>query len=177
MVCAIPTQLAPSSAPAQDQTDTLPTATVRDSRRRVIQEILDFFHDQVKRRAHDTERVCQKTSRSPRELRMCDSLILGEITRYLIHERLEVPTRANEVWESPDTVLSDLKVIFDQIDRGSMRGHTRCSPGVAFQSFEGTLRALWEEWEEVLEDGHMVHLWKRRRRLGFEENPMDCDEA
>lgn len=143
--------------------------TVAESRLRVIQEILDFFHEQVDRRAQQTERACKKYTSSSHTRRMCDSLILGEVTRYLVAERVTVPKCVGEIGESANKVLQDLEMIFD-ISHACMRGHKLCSPLVDFKSFEQMLIALWDEWEDVLGNGPRMRMYKRRRQLNIEED-------
>lgn len=121
-----------------------PLGVARGARRTVIQQLLDFFHRQVRHKVHNHEESCKKPAfgitpralkeRAARERfyqseiigelawhhsaqeRLCNSVVLGRIWESLHRHGKTVPEEASDELGSADSLIQTLRRAFGTFD-------------------------------------------------------------
>jgi hypothetical protein len=158
------------------------TDVIWEYRRKDIQELLDFFHNQVTGRAapqgdgsSSSDHACQFSNGQ-----LCDATILGNIWRGILRNGREglFPKLAEEVpQESPSSLLYVFSASFTMPSRDDWQEvtfyHDECSPEGAFKEID---RRLWStaEWRSrLLRDYDKGQMARRREVLGLDLGDSD----
>ena len=158
------------------------TDVIRDYRRKDIQELLDFFHDQVTGRtaplgdgSSSPDHACKSY-----DGQLCDAAILGNIWRGMLRNGREglFPKLAEEVpQESPFSLLSVFSASFTMPPRDDWRGatfyHDGCSPQSAFKEIDNRLWSSIEWRSRLLGDYEKGQMARRRQLLGLDLEDSD----
>lgn len=158
------------------------TDVIRDYRRKDIQELLDFFHNQVTCRAapqgdgsSSSDHACKYSGGQ-----LCDATILGNIWRGMLRNGREglFPKLADEVpQESLCSLLHVFSASFTMPPREDWRGatfhHNECSPQSAFKEIDNRLLSTIEWRSRLLGDHEKGQMAKRRQVLGLDLGDSD----
>jgi hypothetical protein len=149
----------------------------------LIQEILDFYHERLRRllefsscesKAYYTSgcSYCSYGYSSSHALPngLCSQTIIGGLYRNQLRLSIHNPPKnAKDVWHhSANSLLKEISDLFGGIN--TLGGHEDCAPMPHFKKFEEQIRAD-RRWKNVLQPHHKEHLAAQREKMGLLASP------
>jgi hypothetical protein len=137
---------------------------VRDSRRAIIQSVLNLFHEYSKTLLDGDH--CQQRTISAKNSIICDYVIFGSLYRATLKIRGSLlPESADDIAESINGFCSSVQKVIDSIM--CIPDHSCCSP--APKLGKKLDKALVLSQEAIVTPDHKLYMKKQRQKSGLRE--------
>ena len=147
------------------------TEKVGDSRKAIIQSVLNLFHDCSKTLLDGDH--CQQRTISAKSSIICDYVIFGSLCRATFKIRGSLlPESADDIAESVNGFRSSAQEVINSIM--CISGHSSCSPAPKLE--EKLDKALVVSQEAIITPDHKLYMKKQRQKSGLRE-PMAVRRA